>query len=408
LLSVRDLAKQFSRNGRPNVLFRDLSFDLPKGGRLALLGRNGQGKSTLIKILGGVIQPNGGSVRWSMSCSWPLGFGGGFQGGMTGLDSIRFIARIYRHPLKGLIDRVDRFAELGDALTMPMKVYSSGMRARLAFGLSLAIDFDCYLIDEIIAVGDAAFTKKCENELFGQRGDRAFIIASHDLEFLRKHCTKAIVIERGRAKVFDDVELAIAVYTAVWEENAVREAEAHRGAPASDVPWGRSHGDDGVPTTSFDDVARSTEAARAAGPLGDWWGRSVFQADAPAPGDPCPEVVDTTGLPRFLFYGPFAPLSRGIWRATVFLRLDEDAAACRLALQFGSEPSYAVADLAFGVAGDHRVELLHEFRGDEPSQIRLWLKKAAFHGKVRLIGATVERIGQLEQGEDIPMENLDV
>jgi capsular polysaccharide transport system ATP-binding protein len=225
MLIVRDLAKQYPLNGRQRMLFRNLSFDLPPGGRLALLGRNGQGKSTLIKILGGVVEPTAGSARWKMSCSWPLGFGGGFQGGMTGLDNIRFLARIYQRPIQGLIDRVDDFADLGEALAMPVKYYSSGMRARLAFGLSLAIEFDCYLIDEIIAVGDAAFTERCEVELFGRRASRAFVIASHNLDFLRAHCTQAIVIESGRAKLFNDVSEAIEVYTAVWEEHHAPEPE---------------------------------------------------------------------------------------------------------------------------------------------------------------------------------------
>jgi capsular polysaccharide transport system ATP-binding protein len=202
-------------------LFRDLSFDLPRDGRLALLGRNGQGKSTLIKILGGVVWPTAGKVSWSMSCSWPLGFGGAFQGGMTGLDNIRFLARIYRRPVEPLIEQVDNFAQLGKALFMPVKYYSSGMRARLGFGLSLAIEFDCYLIDEVIAVGDALFRQKCEEELFGIRADRAFIIASHDLEFLRRTCQRAIVIEDGRAKIFEDVDLAIDIYTSIWAESTV-------------------------------------------------------------------------------------------------------------------------------------------------------------------------------------------
>jgi capsular polysaccharide transport system ATP-binding protein len=232
MLVVRDLAKQYPLNGRARTLFRDLSFELTHGERLALLGRNGQGKSTLIKILGGVVEPTVGSARWlSMTCSWPLGFGGGFSGSMTGLDNIRFIARVYQRQIKGMIERVDDFAGLGEALAMPLKYYSSGMRARLAFGLSLAIDFDCYLIDEIIAVGDAAFTEKCEAELFGRRGDRAFVIASHSLEYLRSHCTKAIVIESGRSKLFHDVGEAIEVYTAIWEERHAPEPElAHLAA----------------------------------------------------------------------------------------------------------------------------------------------------------------------------------
>lgn len=227
MLVVRGLTKQFMREGKPRVLFRDLSFALPRDGRLALLGRNGQGKSTLLKILGGVLWPTAGEVKWGMSASWPLGFGGAFQGGMTGLDNINFLARIYRRSARGLVDRVERFANLGDALSMPVKYYSSGMRARLAFGLSLAIEFDCYLIDEVFAVGDAVFRGKCEQELFEHRADRAYIVASHDLEFLRQTCSSAIVIESGRAKYFPDVDLAIEIYTAIWEEEQIRSNAMH-------------------------------------------------------------------------------------------------------------------------------------------------------------------------------------
>jgi capsular polysaccharide transport system ATP-binding protein len=225
MLEVRGLAKWYYREGEPRTLFRDLDFALARDGRLAVLGRNGQGKSTLIKILGGVIAPSAGSMRWDMSCSWPLGFHGGFQGGMTGMDNIRFLARIYQRPIKGLIDRVDRFAELGDALTMPIKHYSSGMRARLAFGLSLAIDFDCYLVDEVFAVGDASFRAKCSHELFVKRSDRAYIIASHDLNFIKEVCSTALIVEDGRAKMFEDIEVAVEVYQAIVEEHDLRQLE---------------------------------------------------------------------------------------------------------------------------------------------------------------------------------------
>jgi len=224
MLSVRNLRKSYPSPSGERDLFRGLSFDLPRSGRLAIFGRNGQGKSTLIKILGGVLWSNAGSVRWSMTGSWPLGFSGGFQGGLTGVDNIRFVSRIYNKPFDVIAARTEDFAELGEALLMPVKYYSSGMRARLAFGLSLAIEFDCYLIDELVSVGDASFREKCQDELFGRRADRAFIIASHDTEFLRQTCNCAIVIDRGRAKVFDDINLAAEIYEAIGARSG---REAH-------------------------------------------------------------------------------------------------------------------------------------------------------------------------------------
>lgn len=221
MLVVNGLSKHFVTHGEKRVLFKDLSFELPRRGRLAILGRNGQGKSTLIKILGGVLSASSGEIKWDMSVSWPLGFGGAFQGGMTGIDNIKFLARIYDRPFGPLIERVERFAELGKtALKMPVKYYSSGMRARLAFGLSIAIEFDCYLIDEVFAVGDAIFRGRCEEELFGKRADRAFVVASHDIEFIRNHCETAIVVDSGRAKMFDDLELAIQIYAGLCAEEA--------------------------------------------------------------------------------------------------------------------------------------------------------------------------------------------
>jgi len=235
MLTVEGLTKRFHRDGKIRTLFEDLSFELPKGGRLGLLGRNGQGKSTLIRILGGVVLPSDGAVSWAMSSSWPLGFDGGVQGGMTGYDNVKFIARIYHHDPHEMIARVDDFAELGEALRMPVKYYSAGMRARLSFGISLAIKFDCYLIDEVIAVGDAAFREKCDHMLFGANHDRAFVIATHDLALIQNVCETAIIIESGRAKVFDDVDTAIEIYHAICAEDAeeLERASAGRGRVAA-------------------------------------------------------------------------------------------------------------------------------------------------------------------------------
>jgi capsular polysaccharide transport system ATP-binding protein len=215
MLTVRNLSKAYPSPGGMRTLFSGLSFEVPRGGRLAILGRNGQGKSTLIKMLGNVLAPTSGHIRWDMSASWPLGFTGGFQGSLTGLDNIRFVSRVYGRPAEETIAKTEAFAELGSALRMPLKHYSSGMRARLAFGLSLAVEFDCYLIDEVFAVGDSLFRRKCELEMFDRRADRAFIIASHDTEFLRRTCSRAILIENGRAKLFDDIALAIDIYAAL-------------------------------------------------------------------------------------------------------------------------------------------------------------------------------------------------
>lgn len=210
-LIVRGLGKTYPTAHKP--LFSDLNFTLARGGRLALLGRNGQGKSTLIKLLGGVLPVTAGTIDWRMSVSWPIGLGGGFQGSLTGLDNIRFLSRIYERDYRDLLGRIDAFAELGPALREPVKHYSSGMRARLAFGLSLAIDFDCYLIDELIAVGDARFQEKCRQELFQHRADRTFMMASHDTHTISEHCDRALIIESGKAKMFDDIEEAVDVYT---------------------------------------------------------------------------------------------------------------------------------------------------------------------------------------------------
>ena len=210
-LRVRGLSKSYPKTRSP--VFTDLNLDLGRSDRLALLGRNGQGKSTLIKMLGGVLPHTDGRIDWAMTSSWPIGFGGGFQGSLSGLDNIRFLSRIYSRDYQDTLLRVDDFAELGSNLKRQVKHYSSGMRARLAFGLSLAIDFDCYLIDELVAVGDARFQRKCQEELFEKRADRAFVMASHEVNLIAAHCDRALVIESGKAKIFDDVNEAVEVYS---------------------------------------------------------------------------------------------------------------------------------------------------------------------------------------------------
>lgn len=201
-------------HGRKQVL-RGLDLQISPGEHVGFLGRNGAGKTTLIKLIGGVEMPTSGRIRRNMSVSWPLGFGGGFQGSLTGYDNARFIARIYGHEYREIRDFVEDFTELGAQLKMPVKTYSSGMRARLAFALSLAIEFDCYLIDEVIMVGDANFHQKCHHELFEKRGDRALVLASHSSELIREFCDRALVLDQGQGTIYTDINEALDVYTAL-------------------------------------------------------------------------------------------------------------------------------------------------------------------------------------------------
>ena len=197
--------------GRRRVL-DGISFEVGAGEKMAVLGRNGAGKSTLLKIIGGVERPTSGSVERGLYLSWPLAFSGGFDATMSGIDNIRFIARLYDRPVDEVVAFVDDFAELGRQLLLPVKHYSSGMRMRLAFALTLAIDFECYLIDEVISVGDQRFHRKCHDALFVRRRHCAMIMVSHDVNIVRNFCDKALVIKAGRGRVFDDIDLALEIY----------------------------------------------------------------------------------------------------------------------------------------------------------------------------------------------------
>lgn len=213
MIVCTNINKSYKHGSSRKQVLRNVNLVVNRGDRLALLGRNGAGKSTLIKLIGGVEMPTSGKIARSMSLSWPLGFAGGFQGSLTGYDNARFIARIYDRDYKDMKAFVEDFTEMGRQLRMPVKTYSSGMRARLAFALSLAIEFDCYLIDEIILVGDQNFQRKCQYELFEKRKDRTMILASHSTEVVRHFCNKAFIIDNGQGTSYDDVDHAVDLYS---------------------------------------------------------------------------------------------------------------------------------------------------------------------------------------------------
>uniref|UniRef100_UPI0035B4AD52 glycosyl transferase family 90 n=2 Tax=Sphingobium yanoikuyae TaxID=13690 RepID=UPI0035B4AD52 len=198
-------------HGRIKVL-NDVSFLINPGEKVGVLGRNGAGKSTLIRILSGAERPDGGKVERTMTVSWPLAFGGAFQASLTGVDNLRFICRIYNKSWRDELDFVDDFTELGRFLREPVSTYSSGMASRLAFALSMVVDFDCFLIDEVMAVGDHRFHERCQHELFEKRGHKAMVFVSHDPGFIRQRCDRASVLKDGVLHNFDDLDHAFHYY----------------------------------------------------------------------------------------------------------------------------------------------------------------------------------------------------
>ena len=213
MIELEQVIKRYpTRHGTVTVL-DGVDLRIMPGQKVGILGRNGAGKSTMIRILGGVENPTSGHVRRSMRVSWPLAFSGSFQGSLTGLDNLRFICRVYGVDHRPLQPFVEDFAELGRYMREPVKTYSSGMRARLGFALSMAIEFDCYLIDEALAVGDARFHEKCQIELFEKRKDRAFVLVSHEAHNIREHCDSASVLHAGKMHHFGSVDEAYQFYT---------------------------------------------------------------------------------------------------------------------------------------------------------------------------------------------------
>jgi capsular polysaccharide transport system ATP-binding protein len=212
-ISLTNITKDYHTQLGVRRVLDDVSFEIKKGEKIAVLGRNGAGKSTLVKIIGGVERPTSGIVRRDMTMSWPLTFGGGFEPSMSGMDNIRFIARVYNAPLERTIEFCDDFAELGKLLLLPVRTYSAGMRARLAFALTLSIDFDCMLVDEVISVGDQRFHAKCYDELFVKRKHCAMILVSHDVSIVKEFCNKALLLKDGRGRVFEDIDLAMEIYS---------------------------------------------------------------------------------------------------------------------------------------------------------------------------------------------------
>ncbi len=200
-----------TRHGGRRVLDR-VSFSIGRGRSIGIVGRNGAGKSTLTRLIAGVEYPTSGKISRSMSVSWPIGFSGAFQSSLTGADNTRFIARIYNKNLNYMLGMVEDFASLGEYFRMPVKTYSSGMKARLAFAVSLAIDFECYIVDEVTAVGDASVRERCASALRARRERGTLIMVSHDAATLRDHCESGGLLQGGHLHFYDTIDETISAY----------------------------------------------------------------------------------------------------------------------------------------------------------------------------------------------------
>ena len=212
MIRIENVSKSYhTRLGRRTVLDR-VNLELHPGRNVGILGRNGAGKSTLIRLLSGAESPSSGRIHRGMSVSWPLAFGGAFQANLTGLDNLKFVCRVYGVDYKPLVPFVEEFTELGVYFREPVSHYSMGMTTRLAFALSMAIEFDCFLIDEAMVVGDARFHERCHRELFHKRRDRAFVLVTHDANVIKLYCERACVLHEGKLLDFDSVDAAYDFY----------------------------------------------------------------------------------------------------------------------------------------------------------------------------------------------------
>lgn len=210
MIEFRKLRKEFVVNGHRKVVIDDLSISLPTNTSVALLGRNGAGKSTLLSLISGSMEPTSGEILSTGTISWPVGFTGSFHPDLTGYQNTKFIARVYGVDTEELAAFVEDFSELGPNFYLPLRSYSSGMRSRLSFGVSMGISFDTYLVDEVTSVGDAAFKEKSK-ALFNDRmkTSGAFMV-THSMDQVREMCDVGVVLEHGRAVFYDDIEEAIA------------------------------------------------------------------------------------------------------------------------------------------------------------------------------------------------------
>lgn len=208
MIELRNVSKAYVTPTGLNQVLDDVNIRFPARTGIGILGRNGAGKSTLLRIIGGAELPDSGEIIRRGRVSWPIGFSGGFNSSLTGEENCRFVARIYGQDIDHVVEASMEFAEIGTYFAMPVRTYSSGMRARLGFALSMAIDFDVYLVDEVTAVGDKPFQEKCREAFAARRERSSIIMVSHQFATIRQYCQQCAVLIDGRLQVFASVDEA--------------------------------------------------------------------------------------------------------------------------------------------------------------------------------------------------------
>ena len=209
MIRFENVTKTFRMKGQSKTVARDINAVFPTGRSVALMGRNGAGKSTLLQMIAGTLDPTSGRIVSTGTISWPIGFAGSFHPELTGAQNTRFVARIYGADADELVDFVEDFAGLGVHFRLPFRTYSSGMKSRLAFGVSMGIRFDTYLVDEVTAVGDAVFRDRSDTLFKARMAGAGAVVVSHGVDQLRKLCDAGAVLEDGQLTYYDRVDDAI-------------------------------------------------------------------------------------------------------------------------------------------------------------------------------------------------------
>lgn len=212
MITLEKVTKYYKTAAHRRYILRNQSLNFAPGRSYGLLGVNGAGKSTTMRLISGAELPNSGLITRKVRVSWPLGFANGLNPQLSGKENLKFVARAYGEDFRRVLAFVAEFAEIGSYLNEPIRTYSSGMMARFAFGLSMAIEFDCYLVDEITAVGDTNFQRRCRDAFRQRREGADVIMISHDMNTIKDYCDVAIVLIDGQLVKFDNVEEGIATY----------------------------------------------------------------------------------------------------------------------------------------------------------------------------------------------------